>query len=62
MTSLRFDETCWLGNGVCGSNKINKVIPKREMRVCGKYIFPKSLLLVGLLVKWSTTHLIFPGG
>ena len=23
-----------LGNGVCGSNKINKVIPRKGMRVC----------------------------
>ena len=46
------------GNGVFGPNKINKAIPRKEMRVCGKYIFPKSLLFVGLLAKWSAAGLI----
>ena len=29
------------------------------MQVCGKYIFPKSLIFVGLLVKWYATCLTF---
>ena len=28
------------------------------MQVCGKCIFPKSSLFVGLMMKWSATHLI----
>jgi hypothetical protein len=31
-------------HSVIGSNKINKVIPRKVMQVCGKYIFPKSFL------------------
>ena len=29
------------------------------MQVCGKCLFPKSSLFVGVLVKWSATCLIF---